>query len=262
MADVEVFICGAARTPMGNLNGSLSSMTAPALGAVALKEALRRARVPPEAVQEAYFGCVLTGNVGQAPARQVALAAGLPTSVVCTTVNKVCASGTKAVILAAQSLKLGACDVAVAGGCESMSNAPYYLPKARAGLRLGHGEVVDGVIKDGLWDPYGNVHMGVCAELCSRCGAQGSSHTRPLLTPRLCSEHGIGRAAQDEHAASSYARARAAVAAGDFAPEIAPVDVPPARKGGASVRVTADESVAKGGDPAALAKCVYIRAVS
>jgi hypothetical protein len=192
-AQREVFICGVARTPIGNINGSLASLSAPALGALSIREALARARVSPAEVQEVYMGNVLTANVGQAPARQAARAAGIPDSCVCTTVNKVCASGAKAIILAAQarssssrfyacalvrspharcatqSIILGTAEVAVAGGMESMSNAPYLLPKARAGMKMGHGEVVDAVIKDGLWDPYGNVHMGICAEKCSRC---------------------------------------------------------------------------------------------
>jgi len=231
----EVYICGAARTPVGALNGTLAALSAVALGSVAAKEALRRAHVPAEAVQECYFGCVLSAGIGQAPARQVALAAGCKQSTVCTTVNKVCASGTKAIILAAQSIQLGNCDVALVGGCESMSQAPYLLPKARQGLRMGHAQLVDSVIKDGLWDVSTDQHMGLCAELCAR-------------------EHGIGRAAQDEHAASSFARARAAVAAGHFAAEIVAVEVPGARSGSASVRVTADESLSKGGDTASLAK--------
>ena len=234
MSRAEVYIVGAARTPIGVLNGSLASMTAAQLGAVAVREALHRGRVAPSEVQECFIGNVVSANIGQAPARQVALGAGLPESVVCTTVNKVCASGLKAVILAAQSIALGACDVAVAGGAESASNVPFYLPGARQGLRLGHGAVVDGVIKDGLWDPYGDKHMGNCAETCAR-------------------EHNISRAAQDDHAATSFARARAAVDAGFFAAEIAPVAVV-SKKG--TVRVAQDESVSKGGDPATLAKLV------
>ena len=267
-ASREVFICGAARTPFGKLGGSLAALPAPALGAAAIREALRRARVAPGEVQELFMGNVLSGNVGQAPARQAALAAGVPQSCVCTTVNKVCASGAKAVILAAQSIMLGTADVVVAGGMESMSNAPYYLPRVRQGLRMGHSDVVDAVIKDGLWDPYGNVHMGMCAELCSRCAAarrasrrvQSSNilmHTRCHDSP-LRREHDIGRAAQDAHAARSHARAAAAVAAGAFADEVVPVEVPAAKKGSPPTRVTADESVAKGGDAASLAKCVRL----
>ena len=167
---MDVYIVGSARTPIGVLNGSLAQVSAVQLGAVAVREALARARVPAAEVQELYLGNVLSAGIGQAPARQVALGAGLKESTVCTTVNKVCASGLKAVILAAQSIALGACDVAVAGGAESMSNCPYYLTGARAGLRMGNSVAVDGVIHDGLWDPYGNKHMGACAETCSRCG--------------------------------------------------------------------------------------------
>lgn len=179
------------------------------------------------------MGCVLTAGVGQAPARQACRAAGLPDSVVCTTVNKVCASGAKAILLAAQAIQSGA-DVVVAGGMESMSSCPFYI-RARQGLRLGHSQAVDGVIHDGLWDPYGNQHMGACAELCSR-------------------EHSVSRAEQDAFAAESARRARAAVASGATAAEVVPVSVPAAKRGGAPIIVTADETVAKGGDPAALAK--------
>ena len=211
-AQREVFIVGVARTPIGNISGSLASLSAPALGAVSIREALRRARVAPAEVQEVFMGNVLTANVGQAPARQAARAAGIPDACVCTTVNKVCASGAKAIILAAQvrerkstqqqqhrtlphlrvaltharaqSIILGTADVAVAGGMESMSNAPYVLPKARAGMRLGHGEVVDSVIKDGLWDPYGNVHMGICAEQCSRCARVAAARARARVASK------------------------------------------------------------------------------
>jgi len=230
----DVFIVGAARTPIGNLSGVFASLSAPALGAAAIREALARAGVPASAVQELYMGQVLTANVGQAPARQAALAAGLSESVVCTTVGKVCASGAKAIVLAAQSILLGIADVVVAGGQESMSNAPYYLPRVRQGLRLGDGAVVDGLIKDGLWDPYGDAHMGTCAELCAR-------------------EHGLSREDQDAHAAESFRRARAAAASGLAAREMVAVEVPAMRKGAPAVRVAADESISKpGGDADAL----------
>ena len=233
----DVFICGAARTPIGNLNGSLSSLSAPQLGALAVADALRRARVAPSEVEELLLGCVLTAGVGQAPARQACRAAGLPDSVVCTTVNKVCASGAKAILLAAQAIQSGA-DVVVAGGMESMSNCPYYI-RARQGLRLGHSQALDGVIHDGLWDPYGNQHMGACAELCGR-------------------EHSVSRAEQDAFAAESARRARAAVASGATSAEIVPVAVPAAKRGGAPVIVSSDETVAKGGDLSVLAKLAAV----
>eukprot|EP01121_Diplochlamys_sp_Union-15-3_P013473 TRINITY_DN4182_c0_g2_i2.p1 TRINITY_DN4182_c0_g2~~TRINITY_DN4182_c0_g2_i2.p1 ORF type:complete len:227 (-),score=42.41 TRINITY_DN4182_c0_g2_i2:36-716(-) len=163
----NVVIVGIARTPIGSFNGKLSSLSAPQLGAVAIKASLERAGVSPEQVQEVYFGNVLQANVGQAPAKQASLLAGIPNTVPCTTVHKVCASGMKAVMLGASSIQLGINEVVVAGGMESMSNAPYYLPNARQGLRMGDGKVIDGAIKDGLWDPYGNYHMGVIAEKCA-----------------------------------------------------------------------------------------------
>jgi len=198
---------------------------------VAAKAALAEAGVKPEQVEEVYVGCVLPANVGQAPARQVALAAGLPNSVPCTTINKVCGSGLKAVMLAAQGIKAGDCDVAVAGGMESMSNVPYYVAGARDGLKFGNSTLIDGMIKDGLWDVYNDYHMGNAAELCAR-------------------EMDISRAAQDEFAAESYKRAIEAQKAGMFADEIAPVEV--AQRKGPALVVSADEEPARG-DPAKFA---------
>ncbi|KAH7315481.1 hypothetical protein KP509_21G051500 [Ceratopteris richardii] len=221
----DVCIVGVARTPMGSLSGSLSSFAATKLGSIAIQGALNRAGVTPELVEEVFFGNVLSANLGQAPARQAALGAGLPHSVVCTTVNKVCASGMKAVQLAAQSIQLGHNDVVVAGGMESMSNAPYYLPKARQGYRLGHGEVVDGMMKDGLWDVYNDCGMGVCAELCAE-------------------QHGFSREDQDNFAIQSYERAISAQESGAFKWEIVPVEVPGA-KGKPPVIVEKDEGIDK-----------------
>ncbi|KAL1192888.1 Acetyl-CoA acetyltransferase 2 [Cardamine amara subsp. amara] len=163
----DVCIVGVARTPMGGFLGSLSSLPATKLGSLAIAAALKRANVDPSLVQEVVFGNVLSANLGQAPARQAALGAGIPNSVVCTTVNKVCASGMKAVMLAAQSIQLGINDVVVAGGMESMSNTPKYFAEARKGSRFGHDSLVDGMLKDGLWDVYNDCGMGSCAELCA-----------------------------------------------------------------------------------------------
>jgi acetyl-CoA C-acetyltransferase len=207
MSKREVVIVGAARTPIGAFQGALAGVSAPKLGAVAIKAALERAGVPASAVGEVYMGSVLTAGVGQAPARQAAIFAGLPIGVPCTTVNKVCGSGLKTVMLGAQSILTGDADVVVAGGMESMSNVPYYLPKARTGYRMGHDQILDGMIKDGLWDVYNDFHMGSAGEMCAK-------------------SENIGRAQQDEFALESTRRAQAAQAAGKFVKEIAPVEIP------------------------------------
>jgi acetyl-CoA C-acetyltransferase len=173
---------------------------------VAIRAALERAGVSPDAVGELYMGCVLPAGMGQAPARQAGMAAGVPPSVGATTINKVCGSGLKAVVAGAQSIQLGDAEIVVAGGMESMSNAPYVLPKAREGLRLGHGQVIDSMVHDGLWDVYNGIHMGNCAEICAK-------------------EKGISREAQDAFAAESYRRALRAQADGKFQAEIAPVSI-------------------------------------
>jgi acetyl-CoA C-acetyltransferase len=224
----EVVLVGAARTPIGSFGGELASLTAPELGAIVIKEALARAGVQPTEVSEVTMGCVLTAGVGQAPARQAAIKAGVPTSVPCQTLNKVCGSGLKAVVLAAQAIALGDAEIAVAGGMESMSNVPYLLPGARTGYRLGHNQVLDGMIHDGLWDVYNNFHMGSAAELCAR-------------------ECKIDRAAQDAYAVESYKRALHAQQGGLFDAEIVKVAVPQ-KKGPAKI-VDKDEGPAKG-DPA------------
>ncbi|CAA0841829.1 Acetyl-CoA acetyltransferase- cytosolic 1 [Striga hermonthica] len=221
----DVCIVGVARTPMGRLLGSLSSLAATKLGSIAIESALKRANIDPSLVQEVFFGNVLSANLGQAPARQAALGAGIPNTVVCTTVNKVCASGMKATMLAAQSIQLGINDVVVAGGMESMSNVPKYLAEARKGSRLGHDSLVDGMLKDGLSDAYSDVSMGVCAELCAE-------------------HHSITREQQDDYAVQSFERGIAAQEAGAFAWEIVPVEVSGGR-GRPSTIVDKDEGLGK-----------------
>jgi acetyl-CoA C-acetyltransferase len=201
----EVFVVGAARTPIGSFQGSLSKLTAPRLMASAIRGALHRAQVAPALVEQAFVGNVLSSGLGQAPARQAVLHAGLPEHVRATTVGKVCGSGLEAAILAARALKLGEVEVALAGGMESMSNAPYLLAKARGGYRMGHGELLDAMIKDGLWDAYDDFHMGTAGD-------------------RAAQQLGITRAAQDQFARESYERARQAIAAGCFVDEIEPVE--------------------------------------
>ncbi|KAJ9176764.1 hypothetical protein P3X46_012044 [Hevea brasiliensis] len=229
----DVCIVGVARTPLGGFLGLLSTLPATKLGSIAIEAALKRANVDPSLVQEVFFGNVLSANLGQAPARQAALGAGIPNSVVCTTVNKVCASGMKATMLAAQSIQLGINDVVVAGGMESMSNAPKYLAEARKGSRLGHDSVVDGMLKDGLWDVYNDVGMGSCAEICA-------------------DNHSITREDQDNYAIHSFERGIAAQDSGAFAWEIVPVEVSGGR-GKPSTIVDKDEGLGKF-DPVKLRK--------
>jgi len=203
----QVVIAGAVRTPIGNLNGALNTVSATSLGSCVIREALRRANVPPEVVDEVIMGNVLTAGVGQAPARQAAKGAGLSDSVSATTINKVCGSGLKAVMLACQAIQAGDAEVVVAGGMESMSRAPYLLEKARSGYQVGHGELVDSMIKDGLWDVYGNLSMGACAELCA-------------------AKYQFSRELQDDFAVQSYTRALKAQQEGWFREEIVEVEVP------------------------------------
>ncbi len=202
----EAVIVSACRTPIGSFGGALAALTAPKLGAIVIKEAVRRAGLQPGDVSEVIMGNVLTAGEGQAPARQAALAAGLPESVECMTINKVCGSGLKAVMLAAQSIQLGHATTIVAGGMESMSNVPYLLEKARNGYRMGHGQVTDAMVKDGLWDVYNDYHMGNAAELCAK-------------------ECQIPREAQDAFAIESYRRAQAAWKEGRFSEEVVPVTI-------------------------------------
>ncbi len=202
----ESVIVSAARTPVGSFQGALASLAAPKLGAIAIKAALERAGVKPEMVNEVLMGCALTGGMGQAPARQAAIFAGLPWSVGATTIGKVCGSGMKAVMFADALIRAGDAEIIVAGGMESMSNTPYCLPGARQGYRMGDQKVVDMMIFDGLWDVYKNCHMGACADLL---GTEGK----------------ISRQEQDEFALRSYQRALQAAADGKFKDEIVPVEI-------------------------------------
>ena len=213
----EVVIVSAVRTPVGSYGGSLSAVRAPELGSVAIKGALEKAGVAPDAVDKVIMGNVLAAGLGQAPARQAAIYAGLPKSVSCLTINKMCGSGLKAVMLASQAIAVGDADVVVAGGMESMSNAPYLLEKARFGYRMGHNQVVDSMIRDGLWDVYNDFHMGNAAEMCA-------------------SKYEFSREAQDEFAATSYRRAQQAQKDGLFTEEIVPVTIK-GRKGDTVVDV-------------------------
>jgi acetyl-CoA C-acetyltransferase len=224
MTTKEVYIISAVRTPIGSFGGSLAALSATQLGAIAIKGALAKAGVDPAEVQEVMMGNVLSANLGQAPARQAALFAGLGYEVECTTINKVCASGTKAVMLAAQTIMLGLKDVIVAGGMESMSNVPFYLDKARFGAKLGHGQMIDGLLKDALWDVYNDYHMGSAAENTAR-------------------ELGITREMQDAFAIDSYRRSAAAAQAGYFRDEIVPVEIP--QRGKDPVLVQEDEEYTK-----------------
>lgn len=226
----EAVIVAGARTPMGAFQGSLSSVSATKLGAIAIAGALERAGIDGDKVDEVLMGCVLQGGLGQAPARQAALGAGLPNSVPCTTVNKVCGSGMKTIMQAAQAIRAGDANVVVAGGMESMSNAPYVLDKARTGYRMGNGALIDLMINDGLWDPYNNCHMGNCGD-------------------QTAAEFSITREQLDAFSAESVRRSVEAQRSGRFAAEIVPVQVP-ARKGD-PVTVADDEGPAKA-DPTRL----------
>ena len=216
----DVVIVSAVRTPIGSFGGALSSVSAPKLGAIAIKGALSKINLDPSIVQEVIMGNVLQANTGQAPARQAAIEAGLTTDVPCTTINKVCASGMKAIMMAAQSIKSGDNDIVIAGGMENMSCVPYYMDKARNGYRLGDGILIDGLVKDGLTDVYNKVHMGVCAEKCA-------------------DEMSFSREEQDEFALTSYDRSAAAWSAGKFNDEVIPVEVPQRR--GDALIVSEDE---------------------
>jgi acetyl-CoA C-acetyltransferase len=217
----EAVILSAVRTPTGKFLGSLKGFTAPQLGAMVVKEAVRRSGLPPGDVDEVILGNVLSAGVGQAPARQAAIGAGLPPRVGALTINKVCGSGLKAVMLAAQAIATGDADVVVAGGMESMSNAPYLLPRAREGMRLGHDRLVDSMIHDGLWDAYDDQHMGCCGEI-------------------VAERYGVGRAEQDAFALESHRKAIAAIKAGRFDDEVLPVALP--QKKGDPVLMKVDET--------------------
>lgn len=202
----DVFLAGGVRTAIGAFTGAFTEVPAPVLGSTVIQAALQRAGVPGDQVDEVVMGNVLSAGQGQNPARQAMIAAGLPKSVGATTVSKVCGSGLKAVMLASQAIQCGDADVVVAGGMENMSRAPYLLPKARAGYRMGNGELVDSMIYDGLWDVYSNIHMGLCGDSCA------------------LEEH-FSREAQDDYAIASYKRALQAQAEGVFAQEITPVEI-------------------------------------
>ncbi|RZL39382.1 MAG: acetyl-CoA C-acyltransferase [Pedobacter sp.] len=219
----EVVIVSAVRTAIGSFGGSLAQFSATQLGGFAIKAAVEKAGLQPEQIQEVYMGNVLSANLGQAPATQAAKYAGLP-DLPATTINKVCASGTKAIMLAAQSIANGDSEIIVAGGMESMSNVPYYLDKARNGYRLGHGQVTDGLVKDGLWDVYNDYHMGSAAELCA-------------------TDCNISREEQDNFAIESYKRAQSAQTAGKFQTEIVAIEVKD-RKGEITLIDTDDEPTA------------------
>ena len=226
-----VYVVAAARTPIGAFLGSLSAVRAPHLGATAIKAAIERAKLEPGQIDEVFMGNVLSAGIGQAPARQAMIYAGLPNTVPATTVSKVCGSGLQAVVLGAKTVALGDASFVVAGGMESMSNVPYYLEKARSGYRMGDGKLIDGMIFDGLWDPYGDVHMGTCGDKCA-------------------AEYKFTREAQDDYAKESFRRALAAQKEGMFDAEITPVSVPQ-RKGDALL-VKLDEGPSKG-DPSKFA---------
>jgi acetyl-CoA C-acetyltransferase len=220
----QVVVVGMARTAFGNFQGALSTVPAPRLGAVAIEGALQRAGMLPGQVSEVIMGNVLSAGEGQAPARQAAIFAGIPNSVPAMTINKVCGSGMKAVMLGTQSILLNESEIVVAGGMESMSMAPFLLANARTGLRLGHQQVLDSMIHDGLWDPYNNQHMGNCGELCAR-------------------ERRFSRQEQDAYAIESFRRAQEAQKCGKFSDEIVPVCVEGHK--GEKVTVDMDEGPGK-----------------
>jgi acetyl-CoA C-acetyltransferase len=220
----EVVIVSAVRTPIGKFQGSLQSYTSPQLGALVVREAVKRAGLEPAAVDECIMGCVLQAGLGQSPARQAVIRGGLPPEVGALTVNQVCGSGLRAVSLAAQAIQTQDAEVVVAGGMESMSNAPYLLPQARSGYRMGNGVLVDAMINDGLWDVYNQFHMGAAAEM-------------------VAEKYHISREEQDAFAAESHRRAAAATAEGHFRAQMLSVEVPPAKRGEAPRSFDTDEAI-------------------
>jgi acetyl-CoA C-acetyltransferase len=229
----EAVIISAARTPVGKFLGSLKGFKATELGAIVVRESVKRAGIKPEDVDEVIMGCVIQAGLGQNPARQAALNGGLPSTVAAVTVNKVCGSGLKAVMMAAQGIQLGDSEMVVAGGMESMSNAPYLIPKAREGYRLGNGELIDSMINDGLWCAFENYHMGCTGEV-------------------VAEEYSISRSQQDEFAVGSHRKAAAAIKAGKFKDEIVPVEIP--QKKGAALVFDTDETVREDTSTDGLAK--------
>ena len=216
----EVLIIDGKRTPVGSFNGGLSTINAPELGAVVIKEFVNNSQIDPYQIDEVIMGNVLSAGLGQAPARQAALRAGLPYSTECLTINKMCGSGLKATMLAMQSIQIGDAKIVIAGGMENMSLSPYLLPKARSGYRLGHGEIIDSMITDGLWDAYHDKHMGSCAEM-------------------LVEKNNISRVEQDQFAEQSYTKAHTAIKSGWFSDEIVSVSVP--QRKGVPIIVDQDE---------------------
>ncbi len=216
----EVYILSAVRTPIGSFGGSLAGLSATQLGSIAIKGALEKAGIAAEQVEEVYYGNVVSANLGQAPARQAAIGAGIGKNVPCTTVNKVCSSGMKTVMIGAQAIMTGQADVIVAGGMESMSNIPYYIPKARYGYKYGHGQIVDGLMHDGLWEIYNGFPMGNCADNTAK-------------------EMNISREEQDNYAIESYKRSAASTESGLFKDEIIPVEIP--QRKGDPIVMTDDE---------------------
>jgi len=220
----RVVIVSAVRTPIGSLGGKLASLTGPRLGAIAVRNAVQRANISPSSVQQCILGNVISAGAGQAPARQAAVFGGLPYSTECTTINKVCSSGLKAISFATQAIMLGHQDIVVAGGFESMSNVPYYLDNARSGLRYGHSRVIDGIIHDGLWDVYNNYHMGSAGELCAK-------------------KYGVTREEQDRFAIGSYQKVAHSVEKGFLKTEIVGVEVE--QKKGPPILIEEDEEPKK-----------------
>ena len=229
----DVFIVAAARTPIGKFQGALEKFTAPQLGAIAVREAVKRAAIPPDDVDEVFMGCVLQAGLGQNPARQAAIHGGIPPRAGAVTVNKVCGSGLKSILFAAQAVALGDAKVCVAGGMESMSNAPYLVPDARRGSRLGHTKLLDAVIHDGLWDGYNDFHMGLTCEL-------------------VAEKHKVSRADMDAFAVDSHRKAVAAMKAGRFKKEVVAVEVKGAK--GEVKLVDADEGPREDSSAEGLAK--------
>jgi len=220
----QVVIIDAVRTPIGSFGGALAEIPAPKLGSIAIKALLQRTGIAPDQIDEVIMGCVLPADTGMAPARQAALGAGLPESVECMTINKVCGSGLKSVMLAAQAIQCGDAEVVIAGGMENMSRAPFYLQGLRTGLKMGHSTLIDSMLRDGLWDVYDDTHMGNLAELCA-------------------AEYKLTREAQDEFAIMSYQRAQEAQKNGAFRNEIVPVEIP--QRKGDPLLIDADEEPAK-----------------
>lgn len=216
----QAVIVSAVRTPMGSFNGMFSQVPATQLGSLVIAEALKRVQLPSDCVDQVYMGCVLSAGLGQAPARQASIGAGIPHSIGATTVNKVCGSSLQTVIMASQAIALGEANIVVAGGMENMTRSPYLLEKARQGYRLGHAELVDSLVKDGLWDVYNDFHMGNGGELCA-------------------AKYRLTRTELDDFALESYRRAREAIVSGIFRQEIVPVEVP--QRKGLAVNVTEDE---------------------